>query len=160
MNFGLEQLRFKRVPYTPNHGMLILTDSWDDVVTADPEMAEYFVKACRVVLLKHGVGYGESASKKLLITECNAAGFMVQVPSVSLRYKTENLGARAIKGFSVEKRLGVKNSALQDRTTAADLARLISYMRKLNISHGALVNFGRTALTVRGVTQNKISHLH
>ena len=126
MNFGLEQLRFKRVPYTPNSGALATTGAWD--------------------------GFPEA--------ECVATGFDVQVPAVGLTYKSASLGRRTIDGFLIDGDLVVKVGALQDRTTASDMARLMSYMRQLNIAHGALVNFGRSELCIRGVINQSKSNLH
>jgi len=160
MNFGLEQLRFKRVPYTPNPGVLAIAGAWDEFSEADSKLAERFLGVCRFVLKQHGLGYGEKTSRKLLEAECVATGFDVQIPSVGLTYKSATLGSRAIGGFLIDGGFVVKVSALQDRTTASDMARLMSYMRRLNAAHGALVNFGRSELCVRGVINNKKSNLH
>lgn len=151
LNFGLERLRFKRVPYSQNQGSLAFAGVWDEVEGAAPKRAERFLSVCRSILLEHGVGYGETTSGKLLAVACVDAGFDVQVPTACLKYKCTVLGTREVDGFLLDNSMLVKISALQDRTTASDMARLMSYMRQLNITYGALVNFGRSELCIRGV---------
>lgn len=160
INFGLEQLRFKRVPYSPNQGRLAMAGAWDSIDETNPKLAERFLCVCRSIVLEHGIGYGVSASGRLLAAGCFDAGFDVQIPVVSLKYKGAVLGQRAITGFLLDGVFAVKVSALQDRTTASDMARLISYLRQLNITNGALVNFGRNELCVRGVIHQNKSNLH
>lgn len=160
MNFGLEQLRFKRVPFTPNPGELATTGVWDEIAEVKSGFAQRFLSACRFILEQHGVGYGETTSGKLLVAECSDKGFDVRIPEICLKYKDAIVGTRAIDGFVLDGGLAVKISALQNRTTAADMAHLMSYMRQLGIAHGVLVNFGREILTVRGVIQNARSNLH
>jgi GxxExxY protein len=160
INFGLEQLRFKRVPFTPNQSTISMTGAWDGLVDIEPVLTEQFLVACNSLISEHGLGYGETTSGKLMVAGCAEAGFDVQVPTVCLRYKDVMLGTRAIDGFVLDVRLLVKISALQERTTAADLARLMSYMRKLNLRNGVLVNFGRSELCLRGVISRKESNLH
>jgi len=160
INFGLDQLRFKRVPYSPNDGLLATVGRWDEFVEVKPELADRIFQACSLLLDQYGLGYGVTASQRLLEAVCVASGFDVQVPVACLKYNDTVLGSRAIGGFVIDSDCVMKVSALTDRTTASDMARLVSYMRKLNIRYGALVNFGRHELCIRGVINQKKSNLH
>lgn len=150
MNFGLESLRFKRVPYSAKKGVFREEGKWGRIKEGEPELSECFIKACRNVLSEHGLGYGENTSRRLLLAECQGCGYEIAEPEARLEYDGLDIGKRAIDGFVLNGKMVVKTTALKEQTTAADLAHLMSYMKKLDIRLGALVNFGRTELILRG----------
>ncbi|MBT8045975.1 MAG: GxxExxY protein, partial [Pontiella sp.] len=47
INFGLEQLRFKRIPYTPRSGEVVATGLWDELKQAEPTLTDKFLSVCQ-----------------------------------------------------------------------------------------------------------------
>ena len=151
INFGLERLRYKRIPYTPVPFAFESTGAWDGYSTHDPEMADTVKSVTVETFREHGLGYGLSTCEALFETACRAENLECERPETSLRFKGIEIRNEVIPGYLMDSTLLSLFSAERDQTSAAMLARLLTYLRHLCISSGLLINFGKESITLRAV---------
>jgi GxxExxY protein len=159
INFGMERLHFKRVPYTACAGELEIAGAWDDGLVSSVGRKNV-LDACQLMLREIGLGYGEQVVRKLMKEALLISGAKIETPIVQLSYDNLDLGAREVEALMLNNNFLVLVTGLYENTSAVDFARLFTYMKKLNINHGALINYGRSTLMVRGVNMKKLSDIH
>lgn len=158
INFGFEKANIKRAIYSGK--VKRLSENYDHFKNrlADGERKELALlrRAILDVLEIHGLGYGEKIYYELLKVEL---GFK----NISWKIDTEVpifLDETFIKNFQIpfiiindKFLLGVK--ALGDEILAYDIARTMTYLRKLKMRFGLFLNFGKEELQIRAVYNNK-----
>jgi GxxExxY protein len=153
INFGLERLQYKRVPFTPVAGNLNHTGPRDELGKKNNKIAEQIDSLFHSILATHGLGYSVKTCRGLFETECTFRHIQCNVPSVNLHYKDVAIGERPVDAYSLDSTVLISITALSDRSSATDLARLLSYMRQIGANTGVLANFGKTSLDLRYLTQ-------
>lgn len=103
------------------------------------------------ILDQHGLGYGVDTNRRLFQAECRYRSIRCEHPMAQLSYHGHDLGARPAKTMLLHDQLMVSVAAHPETTSATDMARLRSYMKRLDIKHGVLANFGKTSLVLRAV---------
>ena len=150
INFGLERVCCKRVPYSPVKGETALEGCWNDFKLQLPELAEHIHLSAKNILELHGLGYGAETSKKILLKEFAYQELNPRIPEVVPRFNERSFERRPMDSILLDEKVLVSATAFAD-TTATDMARLRSGMKQLCIPFGVLMNFGKSHLTLRGV---------
>ena len=148
INFGLDRLKYERVPYTPVDGRVQHEDPLNKRVEAGASFDLVFSVLDRI-LNAHGLGYATKTYHGLFIAECRFRSIRCEPPLIRLNYKEHSLGEKQLDAFLINQDILVVISALTDSFSAIDFARLHSYMKQIKIQNGVLANFGKTALTIR-----------
>lgn len=153
VNFGLERLQYKRVPFTPVAGVLNHTGPRDDLGKKNSKIAGQIDSLFSSILASHGLGYSVKTYRGLFETECAFRHIQCNTPDVNLHYEDVAIGERRVDTYSLDSAVLISITALSDRSSATDLARLLSYMRQTGTDTGVLANFGKTSLELRYLTQ-------
>ena len=149
INFGLEKLYYKRVPHTPAKGDFCFSESWNVFDQQQPELAESIRQCCKNILEFQGLGYGSDTFRKILFRELMYQKLSPEIPVVAPSFNDVSFESRPLNYILLRGNALVSTTALND-TTAADVARLRSAMKQISCPFGALINFGKTKLTLRG----------
>jgi GxxExxY protein len=150
INFGLERLQYKRIPFTPVPGVINHAESWNAL---NSSLARQIDLLFNSILSTHGLGYGGETYKGLFKTECAYQKIPCNIPVVTLQYEDITLGEREIGAFCLNSDLLISITALNEQASAADMTRLLSYMRQTDRHSGLLANFGKTSLDLRLLTR-------
>jgi GxxExxY protein len=156
INFGMERLYYKRVPYTPTIGTLAFSGLWNTLQSTHPEISERVVSATQNILNVQGLGYGAESSQKIVFQEFIHQNLAPKTPKATPTFNGRSFEPRLLSCIFIENEILSSVTAFRD-TTATDVARLQSGMKQLAIPFGILMNFGKTELTLRGV-QIRLSH--
>jgi GxxExxY protein len=151
-NFGLDRLRYERIPFTPRTGSFKRNDAYDRFCGKNPERAEKIESVFEVILNAHGPGYGTYVYRNLFQAECLFQNSKCHNPSISLSYDSAPLGEKKADVFCIDSNTLVSVTALRENTTAVHLARMLSYLRQTGLSDGILANFGSNELELQHVT--------
>ncbi len=151
LNFGLDRLQYERVPFTPRTGPLKINDAYKQFKEATPSKAEAVESIFQVVLDTHGLGYGKYVYRNLLRSECYFRNVTCEIPIIPLFYDSLNLGEKQADVFCVDSDILLLVSAQHDNSSAVHLARMLSYLRKTNLSDGIIANFGSNELQLKYV---------
>jgi GxxExxY protein len=149
INFGMEKLCYKRVPYTPVEGEISFAGCWGDFERQRPECAENIRQSLENILELQGLGYGADSFKKILFRELIYKQMNPEMPEAAPRFNDLSFEPRLLDCILLESGVLVSVTALRD-TSATDLARLRSGMKQISCPLGVLVNFGKSKLTLRG----------
>ncbi|MDF7825005.1 GxxExxY protein [Pontiellaceae bacterium B12227] len=145
LNFGQEQLRYKKVPAYILKTKVEPMGEWDQL----PVMIRGIIqKAIEAILAEVGHGYDESIFKKLLVAELFHLGF----PADAARLNPDSADAR----FDVREvgAIAVRNDLLlliSSNASATDLCYLNTYMKRAARPYGILVNLEKSKIQLRGV---------
>ena len=150
INFGLDRLQSKRIPFTSVPGVIKRDESWD---TLNSNTAKQIDLIFNSILSAHGLGYGGETYKKLFQTECAQRIIPCSIPSVTLKFEGACLGEKQIGAFCLDSNILISITALNEQSSATDMTRLLSYMRQTGLHTGLLANFGKTSLDLRLLTQ-------
>lgn len=153
INFGMERLFYKRVPYTSTPGTISLTEEWNDLKNDDPELAKNIQTAADHIVKLQGLGYGASSSEKILFRELAYQNLKPEIPNVSPKFGELSFETRPFNGILLAGKVLIAATAFRE-TTAADAARLKSGMKQLTVPFGILINFGKSELTLRCVNHS------
>ncbi len=148
INFGLERLRYQRVPFSFVQGTIGYTGHWNELHSGCHEV---LASAMDAILCEYGLGYGVDLYKKLLRAELVHKGVEAAKASLSPRLDSLCLGERTVDAILVGSELMVMVSASSTDTTATDLSYLKTYMGQAGIHEGILVNIGNSEVQLRGV---------
>ena len=148
INYGLEKLRYERVPYSPRQGSIYQSGSWEGLNSKGCTTLESAVDALNC---KYGLGYGVAVYKKLLWAELEQNGANPVNPTLTPRFGNMDFGERSVDVILIDSSLLVLVSASSSDTSATDLGYLKTYMRQAKVSSGILVNVGRSEIQLRGV---------
>ncbi|MCU0858510.1 MAG: GxxExxY protein [Pontiellaceae bacterium] len=150
INFGLERLQYKRIPFTPISGVMNRDESWD---TLNNNIAKQIDLIFNSLFSAYGLGYGAETYKGLFRTECATRIISCGIPSVTLQYEGACLGEKQIGAFCLDSNILISITARNEQSSATDMTRLLSYMRQTGHHTGLLANFGKTSLDLRLLTQ-------
>lgn len=148
INFGLDRLKYERVPYTPVGGTIQYEDPQNKLMAAG-ESFDLVFSILGKILKTHGLGYGTKTYNGLFVAECRFQAIRYEPPFITLNYKEHPLGEKQVDAFLINQEVLVVVTALNGRSSAVDLARLLAYMNQMEIRNGVLANFGKTTLTIR-----------
>ncbi len=148
INYGLERLRFQRVPFSPVTGAIKCIGSWGSV---ESRGGSAVAVAMESVLQEHGLGYGANTYRKLLLAELGYRGVDAKRPMLSPRFESSDLGERSVNAIMIGSDMMVSVSASSADTSAADLAYLKTYMGQAEVPCGILVNIADSEVQLRGV---------
>lgn len=148
INFGLEKLRYERIPYTPSQGLICHTGCWVDL---PPKKCKKLAVAVDAIVCEHGLGYGVDIFKKLLLEELEYNGINVINPSLIPRFEGLSFSERTVDAFLIDSDLMAVVSASSMGASAADLSYLKSYMKQAGSPYGILVNIKSSEIELRGV---------
>ena len=153
-DFAKDSLLHQRVNYEPvqNHCSpgSILADAPNLEAGLESVIAEGIVQ----ILIDHGLGYRDTTYRGLLSAEFNASGIgCIPTPTTPVSLDGRLLGETRCDCLVVGKRLGIQVLALRRAITAADIAVLRTHLRLLDLPHGLIVNFGKTAFEHRWINR-------
>jgi GxxExxY protein len=149
-DFAKESLVHRRVNYEPLalngfHFQTLLANAPD--LGNDHELATALCRSIGQVLATHSFGYRDTTYRGLLAAEFNAEGLGCLIrPTASVRVEQRRLGETRCDCLVVGQRFGVQVLALRLAIAAADIAILRTHLRLLDLPHGLILNFGKTAL--------------
>jgi len=149
INFGLDRLQYKRVPFTPVTSVINHAGAWDRFREENRILAERITVLFSAIIATYGLGYGAKTYKGLFETECEFRKIPCNSPIVRLQYDNVSIGEKPVDAFNIDSSVLTSITALSERSSASNLTRLFSYMRQTGISTGLLANFGKTVLELR-----------
>ena len=145
INFGQDQLRYKRVPFSDVDSLVEYTGCWPEIPLVEKEIIE---RAIFGVLAGVAYGYGADVFKKLLTAEL---GFM-KVDTVELSinpaYGLMQFEKRVVDALAYGSKSLVAVSAC---SSATDLSYLKTYMKQSGRPYGILVSLDKSKIRLRGV---------
>jgi len=150
INYGLETLRYDRIPYTPVQSNVRLEGAWSEVA-GQVSVCGSVRKSVECLLRTHGAGFGANIFKKLLFSELKYMGLQPTIPWLAPNYGALCFEKREIGAVQIGSELLLLTSASNNDTSAADLVVLKSYMRQAGIPCGVLVNSDKSGVQLRGV---------
>lgn len=152
LNFGLDRLRYERIPFTPRTGSLKHNNAYERFSSENPARAEKIESVFEAILNAHGLGYGTYVYRNIFQAECLFQDCTCHSPIINLSYDSARLGEKKADVFCVDSDTLVSVTALRENTSAVHLARMLSYLRQTGLSDGILANFGTDKLELRYVT--------
>ena len=150
-NFGLDRLRYERVPFSAPTYTFESVGPWDDFGHVERKIAEKVKSAVHEILIDHGFGYGIATCEGLFRAACKANQLALEQPNAFLAIDGFEIGGRTVPGYLVDSRILVLFSAEKDGNSAAMLARLRSYLNWTDSKGGILVNMGKRSVQLRAV---------
>ena len=151
INFGLERLASKRIPYDPVQGNILVSGKWEGLVPRNTPLCKRIVCAVEGVLAGHGYGYGVPAFQNLLMKELRFLGSEATNPVLAPTYGDLSLESREIDCVLVDSELLVSITASARDSSSSDLAYLKSYMKQTGTSCGVLIDIGNADIQLKGV---------
>ncbi|MEN7974017.1 MAG: GxxExxY protein [Verrucomicrobiota bacterium] len=151
INFGLERLANKRIPYDPVAAAVHFSGKWKELGQRNPISCKRVVTAIKGVLAEHGYGYGVQVFQNLLMEEFRSLDAVAIKPILTPKYGGLVLEGREIDCLLIDSELLVSISASARDASAADLAYLKSYMKQTGISYGVLIDIGSADIQLKGV---------
>lgn len=151
INYGMERIGYKRIPYDPIQGTVLHIGKWVELTQRVTVVCERVSVAVGALLQQHGFGYGVNVYKKLLMAELEHLGSTAVFPVFSPRYEALNLGSREIDSILVDSCLLVSVSASGHGASSTELAYLKSYMRQTATPAGLLIDIGCPEIQLKGV---------
>lgn len=148
INYGLEQLRYKRVPFAPVPCTIRNTGKWEEL---PPRKRRVVASAVDGIMCKYGLGYGVEVYKNLLWAELEQKEVNVVKPSLTPRIGLLDFGERVVDAMLIDSGLMVSVASSSIETSAADLSYLRTYMNHAGVLYGILVNIGSSEVQLRGV---------
>lgn len=148
INYGLEKLRYQRVPFTPVQGGIRSTGNWAE---HQSHKSTVVASAVDAIMRKHGLGYGVDVFKKLLWAELEQNKVKTLRPNLTPQFGSSSFGERTVDAMIIESNLMVSVSSSSADTSAADLGYLKTYMKQAGVLYGILVNIGSSEVQLRGV---------
>jgi len=152
INFGLDKLQYKRIPFTPTVGEISVCGPWTSYHENCAETAAELTSILQEVLNVHGLGYNSQVYKNLFKAECAYRGLAIDPPPVELLYDKTALGLGCMDAFCIHNHLLILITALEEDSSATDLKRMLGYLRHAELSYGVIINFGKTHLTLKLAT--------
>lgn len=151
INYGMDRLGYKRIPYDPVGSNLRTTGKWEELRRRIPALCERIESSVTGVLAAHGYGYGVATFKNLLIAELSHFGSAANQPTITPAYGPLTLDSRIIDCVSVDSELLLSVTATGQCASSTDLAYLKSYMKQMKIPYGVLVDIGCSEIQLKGV---------
>lgn len=151
INYGMERVGYKRIPYDPVQGTVCHVGKWAELYNRVPELCDRISAAVEGILKNHGSGYGVNIFKKLLMAELEFLGSRAVLPVLSPSYGTLTLGDCEVDSILVDSGLLVSISASGNGASSTELAYLKSYMRQTETPFGILVDIGCSDIQLKGV---------
>ena len=151
INFGLERLAYKRIPFDPIQERIRFSGKWNEMAVQIPLLCKQIETAVEGVFRQHGYGYGTSVMQNLLLFELAFLGSEASRPTLSPSYGDLVLEERELDCILVDSRLLVSISATGQNASSADLAYLKSYMKQMGVSFGMLRDVGNAEIQLKGV---------
>lgn len=152
INFGLERLEYQRVPFSPVKGAVTGNDLWNKFLAINDPCIHKIHSALLAILEHYELGYGTKTCQGLFATECEAKAIQYTQPVVTLIYQGITVGEKSVDAILIEQQAMVLVTALDEKSSAIDMTRLLSYMRQTNTRTGVLANFGKKELNIRLLT--------
>jgi GxxExxY protein len=156
-DFGKESLSYRRVQFSepqfqvPDIETMLASCS---VRYEEKSPAPQICAATQVVLREHGLGYRDTTYSGLLSAEFLATGLKCVCNCLAaVRCDEVLLGESTCPCLVVNDSIAVRVLALRRNISAADEARLRTYLRLLGLHHGIILNFNRTALDYRWIAR-------
>jgi len=151
INFGLDRLAHKRIPYDPVSGAIHFSGKWEELGQRKPVLCKRVVTAVEGVLAEHGYGYGVQVFQNLLMEEFRFLNTSAIKPVLSPKYGGLALESREINCLLVHAELLVAVSASAHDASSSDLAYLKSYMKQAGSSCGVLIDIGNADIQLKGI---------
>lgn len=148
INYGLERLRYQRIPFSAKRGSIKCSGNWGHLKSRGGDVV---MDSMEYIVREHGLGYGTNAYSKLLLAELHHRGIIALHPVLSPCFGGLSLGERSVDAIHVNHDLMVLVSASSTDTTAADLSYLKTYMRQADVFCRILVNIGNSEIQLRGI---------
>ena len=158
INFGFERANIQRAIYSGKVNKLSENYDYFKNRLADEDRKElaFLRKAILDMFEIHGLGYGDKIYYELLKVELSCKNINWKIDTEVPIFLDETF----IKNFQIpflmvydKFLIGVK--ALGDEISSYDIARTMTYLRKLKMKFGLFLNFGKTELQIRGVFNKK-----
>jgi GxxExxY protein len=151
INFGLERLVSKRIPYDPVQGNVHFSGKWEELTRKNNPLCKRLVCAVEGILSQHGYGYGVPVFQNLLLKELGFLGLEAAQPVWAPIYGNLSLESREIDCVLIDSQLLVSITAAAQDSSSADLAYLKSYMKQTGTSFGVLIDIGHADIQLKGV---------
>jgi len=130
INFGLDRLQSERIPFTPKKGDVKCIGVCQKQTDSQNDSSRTVEKILMTIFDQHGLGYGRNVYKKLFRLECSFQKVRCEQPCINLSYHSVELGSHQMDAFSVNADVLVAITAMTESTSAVQLARMLSYLRK------------------------------
>ena len=154
INFGFELVKIKRFPFEEKERKI--DENYDHFKNVLDSQQRKEIATIRDAVLDcykiHGLGYGDRVYNEIIKVEFDHRNIEwktdIEIPIYldELFIKNYKLPFLLVNGKYV---VGIK--ALEDHISSYDVARTISYLRKLKLNLGLFLNFGRHALQINGI---------
>ena len=151
INYGLERLNYRRIPFDVSPWSITQVGKWSELESRYSSLCKKLVLALQSIFQQHGIGYGVSVYKKMLMIELEHLETRSVFPIFSPRYGALELGERVVDAILMDSNLLVSFSASGYGASSTDLAYLKCYMRQMGISCGALIDVGSPCVKLKGV---------
>lgn len=124
INFGLERLAYKRIPFDPVTATMRPVGKWSELSDKISARCNRIEMAVERILHEHGYGYGAEVFQNLMLAELAALGADAFIPALSPKYGSLNLGERELDCICVDMGVLVSVSATGQNASASDRACL------------------------------------
>ncbi|MDZ7269930.1 MAG: GxxExxY protein [candidate division KSB1 bacterium] len=154
VNFGLQKVQIERIPFTEK--ARTVRENFDYVRDGLSQQERATLAKLRDAVLNvseiHGLGYDEITCRKLVEAELEfqQIKFQNRYP-IKISYEGESIGVFKMKPLLIGNRMICDIKALTDTIDFYDIAKIQSCLKALKLKVGIIVNFGKTALEIRGV---------
>jgi len=152
LNFGLDRLQFERIPFTPRTGPLTSNDAYKHFQETNPAKANHVESILQAIVDAHGLGYGTYVYRNLVRTECHFKNCSCEMPVIPIYYDSLMLGEKQADVLCLDSDLLLLVNAQREKTSDILLARMLSYLRKTNLSDGIIATFGSNELYLKYVS--------
>ena len=95
INFGLDKLQYKRIPFFPHNEELVCSTSYKKFASENKNCAAKIKTVFSTILDQYGLGYSTNVYKKLFYSECNFRKIECEEPQVNLTYYSISLGIKS-----------------------------------------------------------------
>ena len=154
VNFGLPDLDIERYIYEEPEAQVIEQYDYikDTITSEEKEILIQLRKAIKNVTKIHKLGYDKGVWRKILEVEIKFLDLSCEINKIiNIKFEGTTVRQYELRHFIIENKIIVGITALQDNVNQVDIANMQSYLRKLKLRVGIIVNFGKNELHIVGV---------
>jgi len=154
VNFGLPDLDIERYIYEEPEPFIVEKYDYikDTITSEEREILIQLRKAIKSVVEMHKLGYGKGAWRKILEVEMKFLRLSCERNKmINIQFEGTTVRQYSLRHFIIENKIIAGITALQDNINQVDIANMQSYLRRLKLGVGIVVNFGKSELQIVGV---------
>ena len=155
INFGRPKVEIERLPFDEKEKKIV--EDYSEIKGKINESAKKLLAKLREAIIfvfeTHGLGYGRVVYQDLVRAELDYREIVYDTSTpIQVKYREKHIRTCKAKALRIADQILCGVTAIQKQITLFDVARMRTYLRHSNIPFGLLVNFGKSSLEIRAIS--------